>query len=257
MPPAELLALTTLGITGSVHCLGMCGGFPLAVDHGARGGGRLAAQLLYHLGKTTSYLFLGAWAGWAGFMLHKVLPGQIAGTTLAVVAALLMGAIALQILGVWQPPVVRGLATVLGSLMAPLSALRPPARGLVVGVINGFLPCPLVYAFVAKAAHQARLGDALTTMAILGLATVPVLAATAVVGRPITGAVRTHAYRLLGLLLLLFAIYTGWRGIAPWLGMEHQHHHIGGQGPGDGGQGEVHRHASSQPPVTGHPHNDS
>jgi hypothetical protein len=93
-----------------------------------------------------------------------------------------------------------------------------------VGVVNGFLPCPLVYAFVAKAAHQARLVDALATMAILGLSTMPALVATAVVGRPITGAVRARAYRLLGVLLLLFATYTGWRGVAPWLGMEHHHH---------------------------------
>jgi hypothetical protein len=224
MQPAETLALATLGVTGSVHCLGMCGAFPLTVDSGAKGPSRLGAQLLYHLGKTTSYLFLGAWAGWAGFMLHRVLPGQIATTILAVAAALLMGGIALQILGVLRLPVLDGLASVFGHLLAPLLALRPASRGLLVGVVNGFLPCPLVYAFVAKAAHQARLVDALATMAILGLSTMPALVATAVVGRPITGAVRARAYRLLGVLLLLFATYTGWRGVAPWLGMEHHHH---------------------------------
>ena len=161
-------------------------------------------------------------------MLHKVLPGQVAGTILAGAAALLMGAIALQILGVWQLPVVSGLATVFGGLVTPVSALPPVPRGLLIGVVNGFLPCPLVYAFVAKAAHQAQLRDALTTMAILGLATVPVLIATAVIGRPITGVIRVHAYRLLGVLLLLFALYTAWRGVAPWLGMEHHHgmHHM-------------------------------
>jgi len=224
MQPAETLALATLGVTGSVHCLGMCGAFPLTVDSGAKGPSRLGAQLLYHLGKTTSYLFLGAWAGWAGFMLHRMLPGQIATTILAVAAALLMGGIALQILGVLRLPVLDGLASVFGHLLAPLLALRPTSRGLLVGVVNGFLPCPLVYAFVAKAAHQARLVDALATMAILGLSTMPALVATAVVGRPITGAVRARAYRLLGVLLLLFATYTGWRGVAPWLGMEHHHH---------------------------------
>ena len=224
MQPAETLALVTLGVTGSVHCLGMCGAFPLTVDYGVKGPSRLGAQLLYHLGKTTSYLFLGAWAGWAGFMLHRVLPGQIASTILAVAAALLMGSIALQILGVLRLPVLDGLSSVFGSLLAPLLTLRPATRGLLVGVVNGFLPCPLVYAFVAKAAHEARLVDALTTMAILGLSTVPALVVTAVVGKPITGAIRARAYRLLGVLLLLFAVYTGWRGVAPWLGMEHHHH---------------------------------
>jgi len=226
MQPPEILALAALGLTGSVHCLGMCGGFPITVDYGVRGPSRLGAQLLYHLGKTTSYLFLGAWAGWAGFLLHRVLPGRIGTMILAVAAALLMGTIALQILGVLRLPVLAGIASVFGHLLAPLLALRPASRGLLVGVVNGFLPCPLVYAFVAKAAHQARFVDALLTMAILGLATIPALLVTAVVGRPITGAVRVHAYRLLGVMLLLFAVYTGWRGVAPWLGVEHHHHGV-------------------------------
>ncbi|RMF83102.1 MAG: sulfite exporter TauE/SafE family protein [Nitrospirae bacterium] len=217
MTTTEIASLTLLGLTGSVHCLGMCGGFAIAVDQGGRGATRLAAHLLYHLGKTTSYLFLGAWAAWAGILLHEALPGRIAATALAAAASLLMAAIALQILGLWRLPAATGLARLFRDAAAPVLALAPAPRGLVLGMVNGFLPCPLVYAFVAHAARTARFTDGLLTMALLGATSLPSLVAAAIAGRPLAGRLGGRAYRALGLLLLLFALLTAWRGAAPWL----------------------------------------
>jgi sulfite exporter TauE/SafE len=59
----ELSLLFLMGITGSLHCAGMCG--QLALLAGGRG------LLPYLAGKTTSYLLLGALAGAFGDAVLK------------------------------------------------------------------------------------------------------------------------------------------------------------------------------------------
>ena len=61
--PSWLVA-AGLTLAGSIHCVGMCGGFVLAVAAGRRGAWRLVGhQVLLQLGKATTYAFLGALAG--------------------------------------------------------------------------------------------------------------------------------------------------------------------------------------------------
>ena len=60
----QWLVAAGLTLAGSIHCVGMCGGFVLAVAAGRRGAWRLAGhQVQLQLGKAVSYAFLGALAG--------------------------------------------------------------------------------------------------------------------------------------------------------------------------------------------------
>ena len=64
--PLVSMALMT-ALLGSGHCLGMCGGLVAAFTlspHGRAGG--LPFQLLYHVGRTLTYVLLGALVGWLG-----------------------------------------------------------------------------------------------------------------------------------------------------------------------------------------------
>ncbi|MBI4586572.1 MAG: sulfite exporter TauE/SafE family protein [Planctomycetes bacterium] len=64
------------------------------------------------------------------------------------------------------------------------AAYRGPLKALVLGTLNGLLSCPLVYAFLAKAAASGALAIAFYTMAALGLGTIPALLAVAATGIP-------------------------------------------------------------------------
>jgi hypothetical protein len=236
------------GLAGSWHCIGMCGGFACAL--GAGRCGRTAAlgrQLAYNAGRVTTYGFLGALMGFLLADLCVSAPGTppTAGTQqiLALVSGGLMLLIGLQFLG-WLRlgPIAAPVPSSLPLLVPALRALRqtPGApAALALGVANGFLPCPLVYAFVAQAAGSGGPLPGLLIMLAFGLGTFPAMLAAGGLGRWLAGGMsdddparlrarllarlawRQRATVLAGGLILLLGALTVARGLLPLDGHLH------------------------------------
>jgi sulfite exporter TauE/SafE len=214
-----LWTLLAAGFLGSLHCVGMCGGFVLALDRpGARPWRRAAGQATFHAGKTATYVLLGAGAGLFGGALVRAPWFPAAQAVLAVVAGVLMVAAGLQIAGVLRE-------MPLGSLFGPSSpygrafrgalSARGAAAPFAAGALTGLLPCPLVYAFLAAALASGGLLPAMGTMAVLGLATVPALALVAALGAAVSPRARRRFVRVAGAVVVVLGLVTVARGVAP------------------------------------------
>jgi sulfite exporter TauE/SafE len=153
------------GLVGSLHCIGMCGGFAIAC------GGRARDTFLWHAGRTTTYAILGGLAGAFGALI----PGP--GWVVAVISGLLIAWFAAGLAGlVPEPhlsiPGVKHLAT-------NLATRTNMAARFGFGIANGLLPCGLVYASLAI---PVAAGDPLVgalAMTAFGLGTAPALTAVA------------------------------------------------------------------------------
>jgi sulfite exporter TauE/SafE len=232
---------TALALTfaASVHCVGMCGGFVLALCARQT---RLRAQrwldaVLLQVGKATTYAFLGTLAGALGEALVGHAPIAWGARGLALLAAVALALAGLTMLGLggraggWLAP---ALAPLWSRGLGPLLAARPAGASLVVGMAMGLLPCPLVYAGLAAAAASASaLGGALT-LAGVALGTVPALTLVALFGSTLPLGARQGLARAAGALLLVVALITASRGLglhghhvpaADGAAQEHAHHH--------------------------------
>lgn len=231
------------GFAGSFHCIGMCGGFACGLNHGPQS---TAAQLvlrnsLYNVGRLVTYAFIGALAGLFGaaivgsadsghmahhdhghHMMSMVLGGElgIAQRLLSAVAGVLMLLMAFELLGLrrhmprsWAAIGVETLAGILRILVTS----RHPAAPLALGVANGFLPCPLVFAFAAMAAATGAVGPAILTMTAFGLGTFPAMIFMGVVGRLMSPRFRYWGVRAAGAFVLVIGALTVVRGLAPAL----------------------------------------
>ncbi|MFY9314662.1 MAG: sulfite exporter TauE/SafE family protein [Burkholderiales bacterium] len=215
--PALGYALTFVaGVAGSLHCIGMCGGFTCALRGASRDSAAwLPRQLLYNCGRVTTYAFLGALAGALGRSLHGRL--DLAQRSLSVLAGLLMVVMALQLSGfLGRRHGTGGFATL--NFTAALGGLvrTPHAAGpLALGVANGFLPCPLVYAFALQAAAAGGPVPGALIMAAFGLGTFPAMFLMAGLGGWIGAVWRRRGVRLAAVFILLLGIGTTVRGLLP------------------------------------------
>ena len=183
MTTALLIAALLMGFFGSPHCLGMCGGLVTAFGLSMKDvspAKRRALVITYHLGRLTSYAFLGLIAGLIGTTVLEPLmsgnntPRILLGLVLAFVGVTMLGApflTKLERFGMrfWQ---------YLSPLRQKVFPLNTFPRALTAGLLWGFLPCGLVYGalLIAVVAHNPLSGAAL--MFVFGLGTMPMLVAT-------------------------------------------------------------------------------
>ncbi len=205
------------GLAGSLHCVGMCGAFPLAL---ARAGqqGNLARQVLYNAGRLNTLAFVGALSGGLGAALVASPSVQLAERVLAVVAGVVIVLVGLEMLGLvarlstrFAVLPQRALASSLGSVLASGSRGAP----LALGVVNAFLPCHLVYAFAARAAATASALEGALVMLAFGLGTMPAMLTLGLARLLARPALRSRLSLAAGVLVVAFGVLTVLRGVLP------------------------------------------
>jgi len=206
------------GLAGSLHCVGMCGAFPLALAGAASGAPQsrnLWRQLLYNFGRLNTLVFIGAICGALGAVFVTAGPMRLFARLLAIIAGTFMIVVGLETLGVLAQITSRGAALAqatvgraLGGVMRSRSAVAP----LALGVFNAFLPCQLIYAFAARAASTASVADGMLTMLCFGLGTVPAMLSLGVAGVLARPTVRARLSIAAGVLVIAFGVLTMLRG---------------------------------------------
>jgi sulfite exporter TauE/SafE len=226
-------AAAALTFAASIHCVGMCGGFVLALSAPGRGARlrRLLDQVTLQVGKAASYAFLGALGGAFGAAFLSSAAVTWGGRALALLAGLAIVAAGLTLLGLRARAGSDWLAARVAPLwsqwLGPVLRQRPSGASLVIGMAMGFLPCPLVYAGLAAAVATGSAAAGALTLAGVALGTVPALTATALFGQALPLGARRTLARAGGVLLLAVGLVTAWRGLGA-----HEHHGHAGAAAG-------------------------
>jgi len=206
-----------LGLLASFHCVGMCGAIALALPGrpgaAALTGHYVAGRVLYNLGRTTTYALLGSVAGLAGKGLH------LAGVQQSLSVA--SGALILLLVAVPERFTNQlahqlGFSRPLGWVKTTLARLfqQPSGRALyATGLLNGLLPCGLVYLALAGALSMAGVAGAAVYMACFGLGTLPLMLALSLSGQMVPWPWRIRLLRVVPYAASLLAVLFIVRGL--------------------------------------------
>ncbi len=205
-----------IGFFGSLHCVGMCGGLVSALCM-ARPKLWWPGLLSYQLGRIFTYVILGLIAGLVGTSLGEFSGFKQAQWLLTLFAGGLMILFACY-LGGWLPDPFSKLtakisrATGMTYWMKKASSSHRLDAWLVVGLLNGLLPCGLVYAGLALSLTATAPFQGALIMLLFGLGTVPAMLVVPALLRKITPVKRGQFLKVAALLLIVLGILTMLRG---------------------------------------------
>jgi sulfite exporter TauE/SafE len=165
-----------LGLISSLHCVGMCGpiAMMLPVDH--QNEAKKVTQLItYHLGRLTAYAAIGLIFGLLGrgFFLAGLQQKMSIFIGLAMIAAVLIPERIFSKYNFSKPvyEVISNLKSTLGKQFKNKSYKSL----FTIGLLNGFLPCGMVYVALFGAIAMQSAGFGVLYMLLFGLGTIPLM----------------------------------------------------------------------------------
>jgi uncharacterized protein len=209
-----LLSAFIVGLAGSLHCAGMCGPIALTLPlYGHSLHQKFFGGIIYNLGRTTTYAIMGALFGAIGLGFQMIGFQQV--------VSIVMGT-GMIILALF-PRIFRsrydrqrhsfGLIGQLKTLFRRLFSVRSFKSLFFIGLLNGLLPCGLVYIAVAGAIASGTVLSGTFYMILFGLGTIPMLLFIGVMGNVISVSLRHKINRLMPVLVVLVGIFFILRGL--------------------------------------------
>ena len=175
----DLIAALLIGLAGSVHCVGMCGGIVAAFSVTLPDNQpRFSYLFLYNLGRILSYGVIGAIAGGIGLAFSNSIS---AGTTiLYFISALMLILLGLYIGNWWKvlrhhERLAQGPWRKIQPVSKAFLPMNHPAKALPFGLIWGWLPCGLVYSTLSWSVAAGSAAKGAMIMIFFGLGTLPAL----------------------------------------------------------------------------------
>ena len=220
MESIDLWTIASIAFLGAFgHCIGMCGGIVIAyssakMDNKWSSLMQGFAHLVYSFGRITTYVMLGAIFGALGGV------AQFNGYTtaaLTIVAGIFMILAGLSLLGKLE--FLTKLEHSFSQTKWYQDIFRQVLRSkslysfYILGLLNGLLPCGLVYFFAVTAASTGSPLWGALVMFIFGLSTIPALFSLGFFTQLLNkGSLRKNMMNLASIIVILFGIYTIYRG---------------------------------------------
>ena len=220
MEKIDLLLILTTAFLGSVgHCIGMCGGIVVAYSSNkikpeSSYLQQTASHLAYNFGRVATYTVLGGLFGLLGRVIAftpatKGVLFLLTGILMVVAGLSLLGNLKFLNSAEWSVSKYGWYQKSFKKLLEESSY----GSFFLLGMLNGIIPCGLVYSFAIIAASTASPLWGAVVMAVFGLATIPALFFLGTVTKFLQrGGLRDIMMKMAALLVILYGLFVLYKG---------------------------------------------
>lgn len=195
----------SLGLISNFHCLGMCGPIALAIPVKSDStSSRIASILLYNIGRIFTYAILGAIFGFFGQGLF--LMGIQQQISIILGAIIVIGAV-LTLMNRklnFTDKLLKGKLLKLQQSMSKYLRKQGYTNNFVLGLLNGLLPCGLVYFALVGAIATGHVLSGVTFMTMFGIGTLPVMVLLPWIKDYLTTSFRHKLQKAIPVMLIIF-----------------------------------------------------
>ena len=197
------------GLAGSFHCVGMCGPIALALPVGNRSSLEVAlSRILYNLGRIVTYSALGASFGYFGKTIY--IAGYQQQLSILVGVFILLSIFSTH-LTVFMP--FQKFSNNIVFFLKKLFKTKSILSFLALGIVNGLLPCGLVYLSLAGAAASSSPVEGAMFMAFFGLGTAPMMFSISILPKFLSFSNRQKINKYLPVYTIFLALFFVLRGL--------------------------------------------
>jgi uncharacterized protein len=202
-----------LGLVSSFHCVGMCGPLALSLPvHHYSYTKKVAAILLYNAGRITTYTLQGFVFGYAGRYIYLAGLQQ----SISVVSGFIVLFFSVHYFLLKKnssPKWLQSLHLQLQQAMSFFWGKRSLISFTGLGMVNGLLPCGMVYIAIAGAVSSSSVINSMVFMGAFGTGTLPAMLALALFGLRINLASRNVIKKAMPYLMMAMAVLLILRGL--------------------------------------------
>lgn len=221
-----LIAAISLGFLGSFHCVGMCGPISMALPLNSPSiTSKIIGAFIYNFGRLVTYSLLGALFGIVG--KGFIIAGYQQTLSIALgILLLLIIFIPNHFLSRFRfTGNIYKISSHLKTHLSQLFRKKSSSSLFLIGILNGLLPCGLVYLGIAGAIATGNSINGSLFMAAFGLGTLPAMLTISLFGSSISLSARRRITKsvpvfvsIMALLLILRGLNLGIPYISPKIG---------------------------------------
>lgn len=202
------------GLLSSFHCIGMCGPIAMMLPVDRSNPAKKVTQILsYHLGRISAYAAIGFVFGLLGkgfFMAGMQQKLSVIIGVLMIVAIVIPEKVFAQYN--FSKPVFRLISKVKQALGNQFKKKSYQSL-FTIGLLNGFLPCGMVYVALFGAIAMQSIGLGIFYMVLFGLGTVPLMSTVVYINSFLTVSIRNKIQKAIPYVVVLIGVLFILRGL--------------------------------------------
>ena len=209
----EFVAALAIGFFGSLHCVGMCGPIALVTPSLFPGTtGRILSGLIYNSGRIVTYMGLGLIAGLLG-------KGAVFFKWQQVISIFIGAVIIFSVLSpkIFTSGKISGLGFRLTNniktWMSKILKKKTVVGILSIGLVNGLLPCGLVYLGLAGSLEMSSASNGALFMLAFGIGTIPMMTGVHLMGNNLKGTFKNKLAKILPIFIVAMGLLFILRGL--------------------------------------------